>query len=65
MEKERKERGRGSSRETRKWREKGKVKSPGWKKKKSPVGLLFKRFQLFLCVHSQGACEKDVDTPKN
>lgn len=30
MEKERKERGRGSSRETGKWREKGKVKSPGW-----------------------------------
>lgn len=57
MEKERKEGGRGSSRETGKWREEGKVRVP--------VGLLFKGFQLFLCVHSQGACEKDVDTPKN
>ena len=57
MEKERKERGGGRSRETGTWREEGKVRVL--------VGLLFKGFQLFLCVHSQGACEKDVDKLKH
>lgn len=57
MEKERKERGRGSSRESGKWRKEGKIRVP--------FGLLFKGFQLFLCVRSQGACEKDADTLKH
>lgn len=44
MEKERKERGGGSSRETGKWREEGKVRVL--------VGLLFKGFSCFcVCSH--------------
>ena len=54
MEKERKERGRGSSRETGKWREKGKVKSPGWEKK-SPGWVAFQEVSVvFVCAFTRG-----------
>lgn len=57
MEKERKERGRGSSRETGKWREKGKVKSPGWEKK-SPGWVAFQEVSVvFVCAFTRGLSE--------